>query len=236
MDPDSDIDSSESNMKSCSSDSDLNTATDSSKSMLASSVSENEKWSSNSESCASTIDTDDLSDSHEEMNIDEQVAENDYNFSFFEKLLGVFSFTVKHNLPYTAVDELLFKGENSQDKELESVYQLRRYMDRNMLRPKIYYLCPSSYCHGSYPEEDVPKRCSHKNCNEPLGIEELRKKGQYFLYTPLAAQMKKVLEIVEMEQILSDYLDGTVLKGMECYPNSLKNIFSSKRSVLKSAT
>ena len=44
MDPDSDIDSSESNMKSCSSDSHLNTATDSSKSMLSSHVSENEKW------------------------------------------------------------------------------------------------------------------------------------------------------------------------------------------------
>ena len=43
MDPDSDIDSSESNIKSCSSESDLNTAADSSKSMLSSSVSENEK-------------------------------------------------------------------------------------------------------------------------------------------------------------------------------------------------
>ena len=74
MDPDSDIDSSESNMKSCSSDSHLNTATDSSKSMLSSHVSENEKWSSNSESCASRKDTGDLSDSHEEMNIDKQVT------------------------------------------------------------------------------------------------------------------------------------------------------------------
>ena len=216
MDPDSDIESSESNMEYCSSDSD-------------------------SESCGSTTDKDDVSDSHEEMNIDKQVPEDDYNFSFFEKLLGVLSFTVKHNLPYTAVGELLqstdlFKGENSQYEELGSVYQLRKYMDRNMLRPKIYYLCPSSYCLGSYPEEDVPKRCSHENCNEPLGIQELQKKGHFFLYTSLAAQIKRVLEIVEMEQILSDYLDGAVLKGMECYPNSLKNIFSSKRSVLKSAT
>ena len=118
MDPDSDIDSSESNMKSCSSDSHLNTVTDSSKSMLSSHVSENEKWSSNSKSCASRKDTGDLSDSHEEMNIDKQVPEDDYNFSSFEKLLGVFSFTVRHNLPYTAVDELLqlmdlFKGKSN---------------------------------------------------------------------------------------------------------------------------
>ena len=54
----------------------------------------------------------------EEMNIDKQVPEDDYNFSSFEKLLGVFSFTVRHNLPYTAVDELLqlmdlFKGKSN---------------------------------------------------------------------------------------------------------------------------
>ncbi|XP_063692134.1 uncharacterized protein LOC134824270 [Bolinopsis microptera] len=184
----------------------------------------------NSDNCESL---DDHSDSEEEMNVDVQ-EKNEYNFGFFEKLLSVLSLTVRKNLSHTAVDELLhstelYKGVNLEYKELESVYQMRRYIDRNMLRPKVYYLCPSSNCSGSYLEESVPNSCTQEDCNETLVIEKLRKKGQYFLYTPLATQIKQILEIVEMEKIMSDYLDGAVLQGMQCYPNSLRNIFSSKR-------
>lgn len=184
-----------------------------------------EKSLSYSESCADRLP---MEDDEDKMNIVE------YNFSFFEKLLAVFSFTVQYNLPYTAVDQMLqlmdlWSGTAPDYKELESVYQMRRYLDRNMLRPQIHYLCPSSNCSGSYLEESVPNNCTEEDCNEPLVIEDLRKKGQYFLYTPLSKQIKQILEIKEMEEIMSNYLDGAVHQGMQCYPNSLKNIFSSKR-------
>ena len=165
---------------------------------------------------------------------DDVNVDNEYNFNFFEKLLAVFSFTVQYNLPYTAVDQMLqlmelWSNSTPNYKELESVYQMRRYLDRNMLRPEIYYLCPSSNCPGSYLEDNIPNICTQDGCNEPLLVENLRKKGQYFLYTPLAQQIKLVLEIKEMEEIMSNYLDGAVHQGMKSHPNSLINLFSSKR-------
>ena len=122
---------------------------------------------------------------------------------FYQQILQFLSFTVRHNLSYEAMKDLI-ELMGLDEKELKSVYHLRKWLRDFTVQPVTYFLCPSPVCTEFFKETMLPSNCP--SCAVALNRRALSRDGRYFLYIPLGQLMRSFLEVKENEELVYQFI------------------------------